>query len=185
MQTGPVSNAEGMPSRAKQRRAEQSRDEPSKAETSKEGYLQPQTPRPPDGRDGPTRGPTLSAAQHRSWLDFERTEWQPFREAWIGRGLLFAPGGSPDDDDDTQRGLLWSIASNRPNDLGRWVREAKGTTPREVVTHVLERWHDIRDAVTVDDPEWEAVKAAEGQAAGRSMARIGDVLGTIEPGRHA
>lgn len=82
-----------------------------------------------------------------AWSTFTRPEWQPFKTAWLKHGLMWPPKGSDGDDDTSQRGLLWQVAEARPNDLGRWVAEAKGNDPQSVIAHVLARWHAVRDGI--------------------------------------
>jgi hypothetical protein len=140
------------------------------------------SPKPPQARGGsPSTEPRLTKEQLTAWGSFSAREWQPFREAWMGRGLLWPPFGGPDDDDTSQRGLLWQIANARPNDLGRWVRQAKGRTSREVITHVLEKWHEVRAEANVDDDEWEERKLEERQAARGRMSRLGEVISDWKP----
>lgn len=106
------------------------------------------------------REPRLTREQLEAWASYQRAAWGPFKAAWIGRGFLWPPTGSSEDEDgQSLRSLLWQVADARPNDLGRWVREAKGRTPRDVVAHVLERWHALRAEVGVDEDE--AIAARE------------------------
>lgn len=118
----------------------------------------------------------LTQRELESWSSFSTPEWSEFKHAWLGRGLHYAPFGQPDDDDTSQRGLLWQIADARPHDLARWVREAPGRTAREVIDHVLEQWHSVRADVGVDDPEWQEEKEAERRAARGAMTSIGDLI---------
>jgi hypothetical protein len=120
--------------------------------------------------------PRLTERELNSWNGFTAREWRPFKEAWLGRGLHYAPFGSDGDDDTSQRGLLWQIAEARPNDLGRWVREAPGRTAREVISYVLEQWHSVRADAGVDDDEWEERKREERRVASGAMTRIGDLV---------
>jgi hypothetical protein len=91
-----------------------------------------------------TGEPLLTKVQLEAWKSFDR-EWDDFKEAWLGRGFLFPPFGEPDDDDTSQRGLLWSILDARPKDLVRWVREAPGSTANEVIGYIIGNWHTVRD----------------------------------------
>lgn len=96
--------------------------------------------------------PRLTRAQLEAWSTFGR-EWGPFKEAWMGRGFLLPPTGNAADDDElpSQRSMLWKIANERPNDLGRWVREAPGRSTREVIDHVLRQWQKLR--ADFDEPD--------------------------------
>jgi hypothetical protein len=132
---------------------------------------------PPSPRSSPSSEPRLTERQLRSWDSFSSPRWQPFKNAWLARGLLYAPFGSDSDDDTSQRGLLWQIADARPNDLARWVREAPGRDAREVISHVLEKWHSVRTDAGVDDDEWEQQKREERRVAGGAMEKIGQVIG--------
>lgn len=127
----------------------------------------------------PRNEPRLTEAQLKSWESFGPA-WDRFKEAWLSRGLLFAPFGSPDGDDTSQRGLLFQIMDARPTDIVRWVREAPTPNSREVITYILERWHDIREEVGVDDEEWEAEKIEERRSAGPAMTRITDIVTKLQ-----
>ena len=103
--------------------------------------------------------PRLTADQLAAWATFTSPEWQPFREAWLGRGLLWPPAGNPDDDPESSlRARLWEVAEARPNDLGRWVREARGRMSSAILSEVFDRWRGHQDAVDVaaDAAEMEA-----------------------------
>lgn len=123
---------------------------PTHTQTKPDQTKAPPTPSKPPAKPPAWRSrfdePRLTERELDSWATFNNRKWDPFKEAWLGRGLHYAPFGSPDDDDTSQRGLLWQIADARPNDLGRWVKEAPGRTSREVITHVLEQWHEQRAA---------------------------------------
>jgi hypothetical protein len=96
--------------------------------------------------------PTLSKDELESWRSFG-PEWDAFRLAWIHRGFRIAPSGSSTDDDSSQRGLLWQILDSRPSDLVRWVHEApaKAKHPSDVLSYVLQRWHEVRAEAGLDD----------------------------------
>lgn len=128
----------------------------------------------------PRNEPRLTEAQLRSWDSFGPT-WSRFKEAWLGRGLLYAPFGSPDGDDTSQRGLLYQVMDARPTDIVRWVKEAPLPSSREVITYILEQWHEVREDAGVDDDEWEEQKVEERRTASGSMTRIGDFLRKPEP----
>jgi hypothetical protein len=89
--------------------------------------------------------------QQEAWSSFEDEAWQPFVEAWRERFPDPPPGSAADDPDTTLRSRLWIIADARPNDLGRWVREAKGRRVTEVLAHVFAEWSRLRE--DVDDYE--------------------------------
>lgn len=71
------------------------------------------------------------------WSSFG-SEWEPFREAWTERGFRLPPNSK-------QRELLWKIADSRPEDLGRWVREAPESkrSPYEVAGFAVDRWKTL------------------------------------------
>lgn len=123
----------------------------------------------------PTNEPRLTEPQLDSWDSFG-SRWERFKKAWLGRGLLYAPFGSPDDDDTSQRGLLFQVLDARPNDVVRWVEEAPKPVAREVITYILEQWHEARAAAGVDDDEWQEAKDEERHTAGPAMSRISEVL---------
>jgi hypothetical protein len=93
--------------------------------------------------------------------------------------LLWPPFGSPDDPDTSQRGLLWQIAEARPNDLGRWVKEAELPQPKAVIAYVLDRWHEAREDAGIEDEDWSAFKVAERQTASSSWTRIGELTSQV------
>lgn len=96
------------------------------------------------GKPHRAREPLLRKEQLDAWIGFG-PEWDGFKTAWFGRGFMWPPYGSPEDDDTSQRGLLWSLLDARPTDTVRWVEEAPGTTTGEVIGYVLSKWHTIRD----------------------------------------
>lgn len=130
-------------------------------------------------RAQPPREPLLTKAQLDEWASFG-AEWDDFKAAWLGRGFMFPPAGSPDDDDGSQRGLLWSILDSRPSSLPRWIREAPGKSTTEVIAHVLRRWHDIRDAAEPTEPQL----AVRGPNRHETPERIGSVLPRVVRSRH-
>jgi len=99
----------------------------------------------------PPRQPLLTKPQLEQWATFG-PEWDAFKAAWLGRGFMYPPAGSPEDDDGSQRGLLWSILDARPSSLAGWVRDAPGKSASEVIGHIIRRWHDIRDAAEATEP---------------------------------
>lgn len=114
-----------------------------------------------DARNG--AAPTLSKIELDAWASFG-SDWDDFRDAWVGRGLRLPPAGDPVGDDTSQRGLLYQVLDARPADLVRWVREAKGKTARDVVAHVLEQWHGVRAEAGADDQaseDWLGPSKAE------------------------
>lgn len=117
--------------------AEPSKEEPrgSRAETNR------RAPRPA----------LLTKPQLEAWESFG-SEWDAFKDAWLGRGFMWPPSGSPEDDDGSQRGLLWSILDARPHSLPDWISEAPGRSANEVIGHVIRRWHTIRDDAEATDP---------------------------------
>lgn len=126
-------------------------------------------------RDPLTDGSVLlSKAQLAGWATFTEKAWLPFKRAWLARGLRRPP--SP-----KQRDLLWSIADARPNDLGRWVREAPKNGPSTaIITYVLTQWHAL--AVAALDSE-EVLKEAKRQKNilervddRKALKSLGDIL---------
>jgi len=129
------------------------------------------------------REPLLTRSQLAAWATFGR-EWEPFKQAWLGRGFLHPPSGSPDDDPEetnSQRALLWQVVDAQPTNIARWVREAPGRTPRAVIAFVLERWHSVRNLVGPDEDEldvWTIVARRAEDDAGERLRDIIRRLGT-------
>jgi hypothetical protein len=99
-------------------------------------------------------GPRLTKAQLEAWRSFG-PEWDETKAAWLARGFRHPPSGSPTHDpEDSQRALLWEILDARGSELATWIREAPGTTARDVVGDVLKRWHSVKDTVPDDDLPW-------------------------------
>lgn len=124
----------------------------------------------------PLSEPRLTKDQLAAWANFTDKEWLPFKTSWWAKGLLWPPGGSPGDDDTSQRGLLWQIARDHSVALGQWVRAAPCREPRKIIDHVLTQFHEIRGASGLDDLEWDSTKTADRQGARGTMARIGDIV---------
>lgn len=124
---------------------------------------------------------TLTRAQLDEWATFG-AEWGPFKDAWIERGFLLPPSGTAHDDDDqpSQRSMLWQIANDRPTDLGRWVREAPGRTTRDVIGYVLRQWQGQRGIASASEADQDELKRLarleDGPVAARTLATIGDVI---------
>lgn len=130
-----------------------------------------------------TDGGRLTADQLAQWSSFDDPCWAPFRIAWLERGFRLPPFGSATDGDESQRGMLWQIVRDWPRAAGDWVREVpRGTPARDVIGHVIERFHERRAEAGVEDPEWAQAKEDERAQAGRAMAGIGAVLGSIAAG---
>jgi hypothetical protein len=121
----------------------------------------------------------LAPAERNPWRSFaDRPEiWAPFVSAWLDRGFRLPPRGAAEDDPNTSlRSRLYEIADARPRDLGRWVGEATGTTPHQVVSHVFREWRELKVEAGVDPrPEPEPDEADRRAAAG-SLARVASVL---------
>lgn len=123
----------------------------------------------------------LTREQYEAWGTFG-PEWAPFKMAWITRGFLFPPAGEPDDNDTSQRGLLWQVLDARPSDLPRWVCEAPGATTRQVIQYVLDRWHEIRQSVAEDEldrPTATLERQADAERLSSILARL--PLGEAKP----
>lgn len=129
----------------------------------------PGTVRAPRGGRGPS-------GDGDAWSGFG-PEWQGFRAAWAERGYRLPPtgdGGDADGEHQSQRRLLWTIVDEWPGSVGAWVREApQGASPRQVIEHVLTRYHAAiaeRQALAdAEEARWDADKAAERQGAGRVL----------------
>lgn len=128
------------------------------------------------------RSRPLTASQRRAWVDWSEPAWGPFVEAWLDRGFRLPPEGDPRDDPRTSlRSRLWEIADARPNDLGRWVREAKGRSVHDVVGHVFAKWQGLREELGPDDwDQFDAAKMASryaGEVAARkTWTRLDDIV---------
>ena len=126
----------------------------------------------------------LTKAQFVAWSGFGH-EWDPFRDAWLGRGFFWPPEGDPRDDPDTSlRSRLWKIAEARPDELGQWVSEAPGRTPHDVIGYVFRQFNGFREEIGADD--WEqfdaekmATRYAEQGRARSTWVRIGKVIRTL------
>lgn len=125
----------------------------------------------PDEKNGtdPRSGVTLTAEQLAAWSTFG-PEWDAVKAAWLSKGLRLPPAGSSEDDDTSQRGLLWNILDSRPASLAEWVAEAPGGSARKVIDHVLARWHEVRAEAGVDPEDWFAGPTPS--AAAESLANI-------------
>jgi hypothetical protein len=125
----------------------------------------------------PPRAPrqvTLSKEQLEAWRSFGPA-WDPFKAAWLGRGFLYPPSGDPDGGEDTQRGLLWQVLDARPSGIAEWVRAApKGSTARAVVQYVLDRFHEVRAAVSDEPParDFAPTKSEAAESVGAIAARM-------------
>lgn len=134
----------------------------TETETERDREKAPRIPR--RARTGqPAEEPRLTKAQLDAWATFGR-EWDEVKAAWFAKGLRFPPSGSPDDDDTSQRGLLWQVLDAQPTNLVRWILEAPNASARQVIDHVLACWHEVRIEAGVDEPDpgvrerdrWEA-----------------------------
>lgn len=127
------------------------------------------TPTPLGAVDAPTAGESeetrLTRAHLDAWATFTEPAWEPFKTAWLGRGFRLPPFGNPDDEADTsQRARLWRIADDQPEALGRWVREAKGKTARDVIAHVFEQRAEMAKRAESEETTSEAERDARLQA---------------------
>jgi hypothetical protein len=117
---------------------------------------------------------TLTKAQLEAWSTFG-PEWDQVKAAWLAKGLRLPPAGSPDDDDTSQRGLLYQVLDARPTDLPRWISMAPGGSARKVIDWVLAQWHEVRAEAGDDDTEGWFAGPSRGEAAeslGRIMERL-------------
>ncbi|MFH0917015.1 MAG: hypothetical protein V1912_11315 [bacterium] len=120
----------------------------------------------------PLQEPRLTKEQLDAWTTFG-SEWAAFKEAWLARGFLFPPAGSPDGDDTSQRGLLWQVLDDCPTKLPQWVKEAPGKTVRDVVAYILGKYHELREEVGPDEDDDPRATAHLDRTA---LTRIGELL---------
>jgi len=130
----------------------------------------------PDMSNGqePDTGVTLTKAQLAAWSSFG-PEWDAVKAAWLAKGLRLPPAGDPDDDDTSQRGLLYQVLDARPTDVARWISMAPGGSARKVIDWVLAQWHEVRAEAGADDPEeWFAPpsRAEAAESLGKIMERM-------------
>jgi hypothetical protein len=149
-----------------------SRPVPSPVTRTSNGSQRLNTPRATNGE------PLLTKAQLEAWATFG-PEWGTFKAAWLARGFLFPPFGSPDDDDTSQRGLLWSLLDARPTDLVRWVQEAPGKFPTDVLGYILGHWHTIRDEAEATEPS----VVLHGPNRRDAAERLGSIMERVLPRR--
>jgi hypothetical protein len=100
-----------------------------------------QVPPRATGNRSKKNGADQSAGENvlEAWRPFSGRMWLPFIGAWRARGLRLPPG-------EAQRETLFEAVDARPDDVASWVAEvAAGASTFDVVAHVLERWHAIRD----------------------------------------
>lgn len=115
--------------------------------------------------------------QFDGWASFG-PEWDFFKAAWLARGFLFPPAGSPEDDDTSQRGLLYQVLDAWPMEIARWVSEApKGRTARQVIDHVLAQWHAVRESVGEDEPDSPSTPMDRTHA----TERLGEIMARVIP----
>jgi hypothetical protein len=121
----------------------------------------------------PSTEPRLTRFQLDAWRDLKAPEWQPFRSAWLAKGLLYPPAGD-------QRALLWQIADGWPESLGKWVAEAPSRVPRQIIDHVLLRFHAMRDQAADDELAMEMARrerlALDKEEARQGLQRITELL---------
>lgn len=101
-------------------------------------------------------GPLLTAAQLDAWSSFG-PEWEPFKAAWLERGLRLPPSGGADEEG-SQRATLFPIVRDWPTQVAGWVRGApKGASGTEIVGHVIGRYRDAVAAEPDEEtPDWLA-----------------------------
>lgn len=116
---------------------------------------------------------TLTKGQLEGWESFG-PEWRPFKAAWLARGFRYPPSGDPGDET-SQRSLLWQIVDARPTGIAEWIRSApKDATPRAVIQYALDRFHEIRAAVS-DRPVERDLAPTKHEAAQSVGAIIDDI----------
>lgn len=116
--------------------------------------------------------PRLTRAELDAWATFGR-EWDPFKKAWLERGLHLPPMGDAEDDDErpSQRSMLWQVLDAWPTRIAEWVAEAPpGSSAAKVVAHVMRRWHEVRDSVASDEAydDFKRVRRASDDVAARN-----------------
>jgi hypothetical protein len=125
-------------------------------------------------RDIDQNQPRIDADAHSLWLGaFGSDHWQPFKRAWIARGLWRPPTPG-------QTEVLREVARAKPQELGQWVDECPGRgDSHAVVAYVLERWHAATEQPKRDDDE--AARAS------RDLQRVAHLLADrfIETAAHA
>ena len=122
----------------------------------------------------------LTKNQLAAWQSFG-PEWDGFKRAWLGRGLLWPPSGDrSDEDSDSVRSRLWSILDDWPTRTPQWVREAPGHSAREVVGYIFDCYNGLRDDINRREDEqeaaWEEVKHREKKEAKEAWARLKDMF---------
>jgi hypothetical protein len=119
--------------------------------------------RKPSRRARPTREAILlTKEQVEAWSSFG-PEWTLTKAAWLARGFGHPPSGQPTDDpEESQRAVLFSVLDSRGDaELAAMIREARpGLRAKEVVGHVLRRWHSIQAAVPPDVPTPRIIRRA-------------------------
>jgi hypothetical protein len=126
---------------------------------------------PTRAREGPSGNgeePRLTKAQLSSWAGFG-PEWEGVKRALLAKGIGYAPAGSPDDDDTSQRGLLFQVLRDWPTKLPEWIAASKARTMRGVIEDVLAHYHEGREDVSFDE------ELSAGPSKGEAMESLGAI----------
>lgn len=121
------------------------------------------------------RGPLLDQRQRDAWVSFG-SEWDQVKDAWLARGLRYPPTGAQDEEG-SQREILWQLVRDWPEHLPEWIAQApKGASAMGVVGYVLERFHQARqeslDAAEARESAWFTTKAEDAATAPAVLADL-------------
>lgn len=120
-------------------------------------------------------------AAQRSWDGFS-PEWRELRHVMALNGCIFAPSGTEwdswEDDSPSQRAMLIRAVREQPSLLMRCARGAKSW--QRLIERLLAERDDWRAEVAEREAEALRERAAERVADRRAMARVADVLATIQ-----
>lgn len=121
---------------------------------------------------------SLTRSQREAWASWDDDAWAPFVDAWFARGFRLPPTGDPGDDPDTSlRSRLWPIADARPDDLGRWVRDAKCGSAYQIVGYVFAQWRGLLNDTPDDDwATFDATKRLTRDDERHAAVRVLDIL---------
>jgi hypothetical protein len=113
-----------------------------------------------------------------TWWNADEVAWGPFVAAWLDRGYRLPPEGELTDAPNTSlRSRLWPIADARPNDLGRWIREAPGRDPYDVIGYVFDQWRGVLRGLPPDEPRPQIGRRCPTEPSRRrQMVPIRDIL---------
>jgi hypothetical protein len=122
-----------------------------------------------------SKAPRLTKAALEAWATFEAQAWQPFKAAWLARGLLLPPFGDADDDEGTsQRARLWAIADDQPEALAQWIKEAPGKSAHQVIAYVFAQRAKL--AAEVGAEEADQLRDGSPEIDRRALQKLGEML---------